>query len=318
MRYTRREVGKLALMGLPGAAWLARSPLLLAAQADAKPNSRWAGVDIGMNVPYNFDHSNRMSGDEVLSRCVQLGASVVELRSQPVEAFMGAPAPVSGSGRGMTAEQRAARDAAAAALDAWRKSAPMDRARAFRQQYEAAGVRIAIVKFDGIFAMSDDAVDYCFALAKTLGARAISCEISVPDTKRLGQFADKHQMMVGYHGHDDTTPADWEQAFSYAKYNGANVDLGHFVSGNDTSPIPFITEYHDRVTHVHVKDMKMHRGPAVPFGEGDVPLKEALQLIRDRHWPIPGIIEFEYRVPAGSTAMDEMAKCMAYTKACLV
>ena len=46
MRYTRREVGKLALMGLPGAVWLARSPLL-AAQA-ARPNSRWAGVDIGM------------------------------------------------------------------------------------------------------------------------------------------------------------------------------------------------------------------------------------------------------------------------------
>jgi sugar phosphate isomerase/epimerase len=259
-----------------------------------------------------------MGGDEILRRCLQLGVGVVELRSQPVEAFMGAPAPASGGQRGLTPEQRTAREAAAAALDTWRKSAPMDRARAFRQQYEAAGVRIAIVKFDGIFAMSDDAVDYCFALAKTLGARAISCEISVPDTKRLGQFADKHQMMVGYHGHDDTTPADWEQAFSYAKYNGANVDLGHFVSGNDTSPIPFITEYHDRVTHVHVKDMKMHRGPAVPFGEGDVPLKEALQLIRDRHWPIPGIIEFEYRVPAGSTAMDEMAKCMAYTKACLV
>ena len=42
----------------------------------------------------------------------------------------------------------------------------------------------------GIYARADDEVDYCFQLAKALGARAISCEISVPDTKRIGQFAN--------------------------------------------------------------------------------------------------------------------------------
>ncbi len=188
----------------------------------------------------------------------------------------------------------------------------------FRKKYADAGVAIEIVKFDGIFQMSDRAIDYCFDLAKNLGARAISCEISVPDTKRLGQFADKHQMMVGYHGHQETTPEHWKEAFSYAKYNGANLDLGHFVAGNNISPIPFITEYHDRITHVHVKDMKKNHGPAMPFGEGDVPLVEALQLIRDKKWKIVGVIEFEYKVPPGSTNMAEIAKTIAYSKKALL
>ena len=82
--------------------------------------------------------------------------------------------------------------------------------------------------------------------------------------------------MVGYHGHAKTGPKDWERAFSLAKYNGANVDIGHFVAGNNTSPLPFIKQYHDRVTHIHVKDRKMHDGPNVPFGEGDTPWKKLL------------------------------------------
>jgi hypothetical protein len=51
--------------------------------------------------------------------------------------------------------------------------------------------------------MTDEEVDCAFALARALGGRAISTEISREDKdlERLGQFADKHQFMVGYHGH---------------------------------------------------------------------------------------------------------------------
>ena len=128
---------------------------------------------------------------------------------------------------------------------------------------------IEIVKVDGIFGMSDEEIDYAFALAKALGGRAISTEISheEADLKRLGSFADKHQFMVGYHGHANTTPAHWEAGFAAAKFNGANVDLGHFVAGNNTSPVPFITKCHDRVTHVHVKDRKFNKGPNTPLGQ---------------------------------------------------
>ena len=83
-------------------------------------------------------------------------------------------------------------------------SAPLGKVKEFSKMYKDAGVNIEIVKFDAIYARADDEVDYCFELAKALGARAISCEISVKDTMRLGQFADKHKLMVGYHGHAET------------------------------------------------------------------------------------------------------------------
>jgi sugar phosphate isomerase/epimerase len=255
-----------------------------------------------------------MSGDETLERCVTLGVSAVELRSQPVEGFMGVPADLVKATTGRSGSQGAERQAALAALRKWRVAAPLQKAKDFRKKYEDAGVKIEIVKFDGIYARQDDELDYCFELAKALGARAISCEISAKDTQRLGSFADQHRLMVGYHGHTETGPANWEAAFSQAKHNGANVDIGHFIAGNNTSPIPFITKYHDRVTHIHVKDKKLHDGPNTPFGQGDTPIREVLQLIRDNKWPIQATIEFEYPVPTGSDRMAEIGKCVQFCR----
>jgi len=56
----------------------------------------------------------------------------------------------------------------------------------------------------------------------------------------------------------------------------------------------------------------------VPFGQGDTPIKEALQAIRDNKWPIQATIEFEYPVPPGSDRMAEMAKCVQYCKDALM
>jgi sugar phosphate isomerase/epimerase len=309
MTYTRRELARLALTALP-AAKLIGLPCAVTAQtapglrAGTKPNSKFAGVQVGMNVPYNFGGRD-MNPDELLSRCLTLNVSALELRSQPVETFLGSPA---ADGKKIPADE----------LKKWRSTVSMDRVKAFRRKYEDAGVLIEIVKYDGIYDLSDDEIDYSFTLAKTLGARAISCEIDAPRTKRLGQFADKHRMPVGLHGHGATTPAHWETAFSYAKYNWANLDLGHFLAGNNVSPIPFLKQNHDRITHIHVKDRKLHDGATTPFGQGETPIKEALRLLRDNKWPIQATIEFEYPVPAGSDRMTECAKCLQYCKDALL
>src|ERR1041385_3869215 len=84
--YTRRDFTKLALSALPGAALLSATQRLGA--ASAKPNSKVAGVQLGLNVPYSFG-GKTMDADEVLQNCVKLGLSGVELRTQPVEAFLG-------------------------------------------------------------------------------------------------------------------------------------------------------------------------------------------------------------------------------------
>jgi sugar phosphate isomerase/epimerase len=353
MSLTRREFGKLAIATWPAAGLWMRSTGLMAA---AKPNSKWAGVQVGMNVPYNFGEGNYMSGDEILRRCVQLNISAVELRMQPVELFMGSPQTISAAARGratataqspraggaqrggraaLTPEQEAAQKAAADDLHKWRLSAPMTKVAEFKKLYDDAGVAIEIVKVDGIFGFTDDVLDYTFGLAKTLGARALSTEITTAPQeadraaqfKRLGQFGEKHKMMIGYHGHTATTPKHWEEAFAVGKYNGANLDIGHFLSGNKTSPVPFLKQYRDRITHIHVKDKTLN-DKNVEFGTGDTPIKEALQTIRDNKWNIQATIEFEIPGPAGPDGrprgwttderMQEMARCVGYCKNCLL
>lgn len=304
---TRREFTRFALAALPAAGLLSSFSRLRAWEVPGKKaDSKVAGVQIGLNVPYSFGNP-AMSGDEILAACVGLGISGLELRTQPVEAFLGVPKKDPPAGAGDPTREQ---------LRNWRKSVSMNRVKVFRSQYEESGLLIEIVKVDGIFGMADEEIDYAFTLAKTLGGRAISTEIShkKEELKRLGAFADKHQFMVGYHGHATTTPEHWEEAFELAKFNGANVDLGHFVAGNNISPVPFLTKYHDRVTHVHLKDRKFHNGPNTAFGEGDTPIAEVLRLIRDNKWNIQATIEFEYKVPAGSTRMKELARAIQFCR----
>jgi sugar phosphate isomerase/epimerase len=314
--YSRREFSRMSLLTLSGAASLPFLGRLGAAESAGKPNSKFAGVQVGMNVPYSFGKPE-MTGQEILTNCVQLGLSALELRAQSVEIFMGAPADLIFVPKTAPKAEAASRDEK---LRLWRCSATMERAKAFRTLYADAGVIIEIVKVDGIFKMTPEELDYVFTLAKTLGGRAISTEISHADEdlKRLGQFADKHQFMVGYHGHATTGPEHWEKAFSLANYNGANVDIGHFVAGQNTSPIPFIKRYHERVTHVHIKDRKFNNGPNTPFGEGDTPIAETLRLIRDNQWNIQATIEFEYKVPSGSDRHTELMNTIKFCKDALV
>ena len=48
-------------------------------------------MQIGLNVPYNFGGRD-MNADELLDRCLKLNINAVEMRSQPVENFLGSPA----------------------------------------------------------------------------------------------------------------------------------------------------------------------------------------------------------------------------------
>ncbi len=316
MIYTRRDFGKIALAAVP--------VCLL-----AKPDSKFGGVQIGINVPYSF-HGMPGGADDILKYVTELGLSSVELRSQPVEGYFGAPsaarpAAPAGPRKPPTEEQLAAQRNVAEELEKWRLAAPMDKFKEFRKKYADAGIAIDIVKFDGVDKMKDEVVDYAFGLAKALGARAMSCEIPLSKTQWLGEFATKHKLMVGYHGHANihspeafATPESWEKAMTYSKYNGINLDIGHFTAGNNTSPIPFMKKHADRITHVHLKDRKLNAGPNVPWGQGDTPIREVLQLMKKEKYPFQGTIEFEYAVPEGSDVLREIAKCVEYCRNCLV
>lgn len=324
MTYTRRDFGILAA-GAAGA--LVVPGVLAAAPLDVKrPDSVFGGVQVGINAPYSF-HGMPAGADDLLGYLLQTGISAAELRSQPIEAALGAPALASkGVGEAIvgTTPPEAEQKAAIEALKKWRLSRSMSEFKAFRKKYEDAGVKIQIVKFDKIDAASDEVLEYCFQMAKALGANAISCEIPVSKTKRVGGFAAKHELMVGYHGHGNLTNPEafgrlgaWEQAFWYSKFNGANVDIGHFFASNGFSPAEWIKENHTRITHVHLKDRKKNMGDGMPWGLGDTPLKEVLLMMTKEKYKFQATIELEYPVPAGSSVLAEISKCVAFCKSVL-
>jgi sugar phosphate isomerase/epimerase len=331
MTLTRRELGRFVAAGLPALVLVPRAASAGLAQG-ARPDSKWAGVQVGMNVPYNFGGRN-MPKDEILERCVKLNVSALELRGQPIETFLGVPVmppaatagPDEGAAGGLIdLEQEVLRDARELArktfadnLRQWRRSVDLTPLASLRKQYADAGVLIEIVKWDDIAMMADEEIDYCFRVAKALGARAVSTEISAHGPKRLAPFAEKHWLMAGLHGHATTGAAAFEAAFAAGPYVGANLDIGHWVAGGHGSPLPFLRQHAARITHIHVKDRRLNDGPNTPFGQGDTPIREVLQAMRDNKWTFQATLEFEYTIPAGSDRMTELARALAYCRQCL-
>jgi len=326
MHITRRGFTRIGLGGLA------------AGTAFGKPNSNFNGVQIGINAPYSFRRMRGSAGD-VIRNMLELGINSTELRSQPVEHFLGGPVHIQGEETATeasrvfpggfnrpTPEQEAADRAHLEEVRKWRRALPRKRFAEAKEKFSDAGISIDIVKFDDftnrIDAMEDDEIDYCFEMAKALGARAVSCEPPVSKTRRLGAFAAEHRMPVGYHGHlskdpdEFAAPQSWETAYSYSKFNRINLDIGHFTA-NGGDALAFIQRHHDRITHIHLKDRKKNNGPNMPWGQGETPVKEILQVMKKERYPFPAVIEFEYSPPEGSSVMAEIAKCVEFCRKAL-
>jgi sugar phosphate isomerase/epimerase len=293
MSITRRDLGKFALA------------MLSSAKIWAKPNSTFAGVEIGIIIsPTNF-RDIPLRADQVLNNLVQLGIGGIEMQDIRVESYAGAPA--------------AARQEE---LKQWRLSASMDKYQALHKLYRDAGVNIYAFRLATLNnSMTDQELAYFFDTAEALGARQITTELPTDTnlTQRVGDYAAKRKIWMGYHNHTQVDFNSWDAALSQSKYNGINFDVGHFAAAVSQSPIPFIQKYHDRITCLHLKDRKFktNGGQNMVWGQGDTPLKEILVLMKQEKYRFPAGIELEYRIPEGSTTMAEIARCLEFCKAAL-
>ena len=316
MRYTRRDFGKLALGALPAAALLNRP---FAAAAAAKPDSVINGVHVG-TITYSYRMMPDQSAEAILRYVLDSGISAIEFMGGPVEAFAGAPnvfrVPFGTKpDAGQQAKLRDAREQ----MRKWRTSVGMDRFKALRKMYNDAGVTIyAWKQLDPD--MTDAEMDYVFNVAEALGNTHTTLELvdDPAQLKRIGQFAEKHKLYAAYPTHLQGSMTAFDQAFAASKYNRANVDLGHYVAaGGD--PIQFLNKFHDRIASFHLKDRTTpaHGQKNLPWGTGDTPIAQILQLVKQNKWTMPACIELEYQLPAGSDAVKEVAKCVAYCRQAL-
>ena len=282
-----------------------------------KPNSNFGGVQIGA-ITYSF-RSMPGSAENILKYVVRCGLSSIELMGDPAEKFAGAPTG-GGRGRARTAEQKRTQKQRQEQLLEWRLSVSMDKYRALRKMYNNAGVNIHIVKFGSIgnAGMPDSEIEYYFNVAKALGARGITRELSEQAAERLGPIADRHKIMIGFHNHTQLTPTTYDgPILSHGKYLGINFDIGHYVAGTNHSPIPLIEKFHDRILSLHLKDRKVNGGPNMPFGQGDTPVALVLNLMKRKGWKFPADIELEYKVPQDSDAVTEVTKCVEFCQKAL-
>jgi len=301
---SRRRFLGTSMLAAAGMALASKTSFANSIFAQAKPNSKFNGVQIGV-ITYSF-RSMPGSAEQLLQDILQCDINTIELMGDAAEAYAGAP------------KRDGSADFAAKLAD-WRANVPMDKFVELRKMYNDAGVTIYAWKPNALNAKNTDAeIEYAFRAGKALGCSHVTVEL--PDsaqTQRLGDLATKNKMHIGYHAHLQATFTLWDTALSQSKYNGINLDIGHYTAGTSTSPVEFILKNHDRILSMHLKDRKFHDGPNMPWGQGDTPIKEVLAMMKDKKYKFPATIEFEYPIPAGSDAVKEVIICRDYAKAAL-
>lgn len=267
-----------------------------------KPNSKFFGVQIGV-ITYSY-RSMPHDVHQLLKYITDSGISAVELMGDSVEDYAGKPAD-----KDKVAE--------------WRTTVSMDKFKEVKKMYKKAGVSIYAFKPDALGSKNTDAeIEYALRAGKALGANSVTVELPKDPAQslRLGLLAAKHKMYIGYHAHTQATDTAWDTALSQSPYNSMNLDCGHYIAagGNNTkeSLLALIQAKHSRITSLHIKDRKSkeHGGANLPWGEGDTPIKEILNLLKEKKYNIPASIELEYKIPEGSDAVKEVKKCLEYAK----
>jgi len=297
----RRFIGSAALAAA-GIAFASKTALA-GTLFEGKPNSKINGVQIGV-ITYSF-RSLPGSAEQLLQYIVQSNISAIELMGEAAEAYAGAPQKASGEDWASYSKKVAE----------WRENASIDKFKELRKMYNDAGVNIYAWKPNALGPKNTDAeIDYAFNAGKALGVTHLTVELPTDpeQTKRLGEFATKHKLYVGYHAHTQATPTLWDTALSQSEYNAINLDIGHYTAGTSSSPIDFILKNHDRIKSIHLKDRKFHNGNNQPWGQGDTPIADVLKLIKSNKYKFPATIELEYDVPKDSDPVKEVLKCRAY------
>jgi sugar phosphate isomerase/epimerase len=286
---SRREFTTLALSTL---AW----PKLLAQTANT------GGVVLGAQT-YSFRQLDRPAGGDMSDVLVQ-AFTACGLRDCELWSPMLEPAKV-------PREE----------LRKWRIETPLDHFIAIRKKFNSANITIRAFNYSFNDSFTEPEIDRGFEMARALGAGFITASSTLSSAKRVAPFAEKHKMIVAMHNHSNVkdpnefaTPESFAAAMAMSKYFKVNLDIGHFTAANFDA-VAYLRQNHANVTNLHVKDRRRDQGPNVEWGQGDAPIREVLQLLKQNKWPIAAYLEYEYK--GAGTPVDEVKKGLEYMRAAL-
>lgn len=307
MAFSRRDVCKLALCGIPFSTAFGK-------MIDSKVD----GVQLGVQS-YSF---RDLPIDQAIEAMVTDGLGDCELFSPHIElggvkaldSIFNPP-----GGKKLTHEQTAAAlKAYGDKIRKWRLTVPLDYFTGVRKKFNDAGINLYAYNLTLDQGASDEEIDRSFEMTKALGVGIMTSSTTLPVARRMAPFAEKHDIIVAFHGHSDikdpdqfATPESFAKALAMSKQYRINLDIGHFTAAGYDA-VDYITKNHDSIVLLHLKDRKKNDGPNVPWGQGDTPIKAVLLLLKQKQYPMPAFIEYEYNGTGTST--QEVAKCYQYCK----
>src|ERR1700733_10845291 len=280
MKITRRHFHKMV-------AGTAATSLLL-----AKINSVVDGVQIGCQS-YSFRDRPL---DDAIKAMTEVGLGECELWQGHVEP------------KGLKGKE----------LTNWRETVDLDELAKVRKKFDDAGINLYAYNYSFRDNFSDKEIERGFEMTKAMGLKIITASATVSVVPRIDPVAEKYQIRVGFHGHDHTenpnefsTPESFAKAMDgHSKFMCVNLDIGHFTAAGFDA-VEYLEKHHDRIVTLHFKDRKKNHGDNLPFGQGETPIKEVLQVLKTKKYKIPANIEYEYK---GADSQVEVAKCYQYMK----
>jgi sugar phosphate isomerase/epimerase len=261
------------------------------------------GVDISV-VTYSFNPGIE-DMNIIIQNCLDSGSDNLELMGNHVETTMGMP--------------RSRRSHAE-----WRSNVSMKDFKNVKKQFKNQGINIFAYK---PYCMapnnSDSEIEYAMKATKALGADYLTAELTTKEnTKRISQFAEKHNVNIGYHAHLQASDTAWDFALDNSKKNFINLDVGHYIAARKENTketlLNFILKNHSRICSLHLKDrqaakpLNLGASDNQIWGKGDTPIIEVLQLVRDNSFKFTSSVELEYRIPDGSNRVNEVIRCYEY------
>jgi sugar phosphate isomerase/epimerase len=240
-------------------------------------------------------------------REIPFDAALAALKAMNADAYelWDASAAPKAEGEKLTPAQRA---------DRWRPVVSQDELQRLRVQIADSGLRLIAFTSPMTKDKTDAEIERVFQVAKVLSATHVFSSCNVSMAGRLNTVAGKFSMKIGVHNHSVShpdqvcSPEDFARAMDGNPHVGVNLDIGHFVAAG-FDPVQYISDHHDRVLALHIKDRKKNQGPNTPLGEGDTPIREVLQLLKRNKFPIPALIEYEYK---GGDPVTEVRRCLDY------
>ncbi len=295
------------------------------------------GVQLGL-ITYSFRALEDQSAEATLQYILDCGVNSIELMGGTAESFIGKPESkvdrrmfyrLSRKERNQELtkdekkelvelkKQQAAHDKE---VDVWKKTRSIDRFVDLKKMYNNAGVEIYAFKPDYLLRKGNTDADISYAMqaGKILGASHVTLELPAEEshTLKLGQLAEKNGIKVAYHGHEQQHAKWWDTALEQSSHNAMNLDLGHYIAAGNTDAFELIEKQHQNILSMHVKDRQNpdNGKKNMPFGQGDTPIVEVLQMMRDKSYNFAATLEYEYATPKDSTVIEEIKKSVDYCK----